>query len=137
MSARKASYAVIGLALLTGTVSGRSSNSYVSRLQHMRGTSYAKLSCTAYICAAKQRSLTTAKGMLTSPEFSRIGKSDLLPGDIADFNGVHVAAYIGDGVWFDSTPEHGVGEMHASKSDPWYSGPVTYLRWNKFSKESK
>ena len=63
-----------------------------------------------------------------------IDEKQLEPGDIADFDGVHVAAYIGGGVSMDSDIAHGgVGPINLwmkPLSDPWFAGGVRILRWN-------
>jgi hypothetical protein len=129
MKARTRILATMALiAISSGRVGG--AESYVGRLKSMRGESYAKVSCTGYICHAKRHATISAKGMLTSDAFVRIEKSEVQAGDIVDFGGVHVAVYVGqDSGWFDSTPRKGVGPMQATAGDPWYSGVPVYLRW--------
>ena len=65
---------------------------------------------------------------------AEIDEGALLPGDVADFHGAHVAAYIGDGVWMDSDPAHnGVGKINLKakpQNDPWFRGNIRVLRWN-------
>jgi hypothetical protein len=55
----------------------------------------------------------------------------LLPGDVAAFHGVHVAAYIGNDTWMDSDCRHGgVGIMRRNrKPGGWFYGEVKVLRW--------
>ena len=54
-----------------------------------------------------------------------------LPGDVAAFHGVHVAAYIGKGNWMDSDYRHGgVGVMRPNRRrGGWFYGKVKILRW--------
>jgi hypothetical protein len=118
--------AILSVIFSSATVDG--AESYVGRLRSMRGESYATVTCTAYICHAKRHATISAKEMLTSGAFVRIEASEVQAGDIVDFGGVHVAVNVG-GEWFDSTPRKGVGPMHATAGDPWYSGVPVYLRW--------
>jgi hypothetical protein len=68
-------------------------------------------------------------------DHTSIDQSQLQPGDVADFKGVHVAAYIGGGVWMDSDVKHGgVGTINLwmePMDDPWFSGRVRILRWKQ------
>lgn len=119
---------------------------YVARLQALRGTPYLTLDCARYICAAKRHShcgsaaiFSGCNGDMTLvKQVSTLAEAEALPvlqpGDVADFHGVHVAAYVGNGQWMDSNPDHsGVGTMDKQPNphDLWYTGPVRILRWNK------
>jgi hypothetical protein len=118
---------------------------YVDRLVDLAGTPYSQLNCSAYICMAKHHASCSALSMYSGcngaldivaeyADHSLIDEKQLQPGDIADFNGVHVAAYTGGGVWMDSDTAHGgVGPINLwmkPLSDPWFSGHVRVLRWN-------
>lgn len=120
--------AAILLAAIIPAIAG-SAETYVGRLQSMRGESYARVSCTEYICIAKRHTTISAKDMLTSGELVRIARAEVRAGDIVDFGGVHVAANVGEGEWLDSTPRRGVGPIHPTAGDRWYSGAPVYLRW--------
>lgn len=119
-------------------------HSYIDRLLQLRGTPYLTLDCANYICAARQHShcgsadiFTGCHGsMVMVAEVKTLTEATSIPalqaGDVADFHGIHVAAYIGGGKWMDSNPDHnGVGDMnmHPSPSDLWYTGPVRIMRW--------
>ena len=118
---------------------------YIDRLVDLAGTPYSQLNCSAYICNAKGHKPCSALAMYSGcdgaleivaeyADRSMIDQTQLQPGDIADFNGVHVAAYIGGGVWMDSDTTHGgVGPINLwmkPLSDPWFSGHVRILRWD-------
>jgi hypothetical protein len=118
---------------------------YVDRLVDLAGTPYSKLNCSAYICKAKRHAPCSALALYSGCDgalvivaeyatHSLIDEKQLQAGDIADFNGVHVTAYIGGGVWMDSDIAHGgVGPINLwmePLADPWFSGHVRILRWN-------
>ncbi|MGD0964868.1 MAG: hypothetical protein ABSA57_13335 [Candidatus Acidiferrales bacterium] len=120
-------------------------DNYVDRLVDLDGTPYSQLTCSAYICSAKRHAYCSALAMYAGcdgaleivaeyPDHSFIDEAQLQPGDIADFNGVHVAAYTGGGVWMDSDIKHGgVGPINLwmePLGDRWFSGHVRILRWN-------
>ena len=136
--------AIAGI-LLALVVTPRRDN-YVDRLVDMAGAPYSELTCSAYICKAKRLAPCSALSMYSGcdgkleivaqyPDRSMIDQTLLQPGDVADFNGIHVAAYIGGGVGMDSDIEHGgVGPINLwtePLSDPWFSGRVRILRWNE------
>ena len=117
---------------------------YVASLERLIGTPYAALNCSSYICAAHRHEDCSAKDMWNScgsdlkviEQIGKIGDIDyskLVPGDVAAFHGVHVAAYIGNRTWVDSDPAHnGVGKIrleNVSPLDPWFAGEVRILRW--------
>jgi hypothetical protein len=101
-----------------------------------------ELSCSSYICLAKKHTKCTAKEMWEGcggametvqevANFADVDATQLHAGDVADFHGIHVAMYVGDGVWMDSIPERGVGRMTVpvNWADLWYSGRIKVLRW--------
>ena len=117
---------------------------YLSMLVALRGTSYWTLQCSSYIttahhfrhCGAAEFWQNGCGGALvTVAEVSSIEKipvAKLQAGDVIAFHGVHVAAYIGDGKFMDSDPNHyGVGDMtpDAIHGDTWFTGKVRILRW--------
>jgi|HubBroStandDraft_6_1064221.scaffolds.fasta_scaffold1070298_1 hypothetical protein len=131
-------------AILLALVSTPRRDKYVDRLVDMAGTPYSEMTCSAYICTAKRHAPCSALSMYSGcdgtleivaqyADRSMIDQTLLQPGDIADFNGVHVAAYIGGGVWMDSDIDHGgVGPIDLSMEplcDRWFSGQVRILRW--------
>ena len=63
--------------------------------------------------------------------FDDVDASKLLPGDVAAFHGVHVAAFVGNGTWMDSDFRHdGVGIMRPNRRrGGWFYGEVKILRW--------
>jgi hypothetical protein len=120
-------------------------DNYVDRLVDLAGTPYSHLTCSAYICTAKRHVPCSALAMYSGcdgaleivaeyPDHSFIDERQLQAGDIADFQGVHVAAYVGGGVWMDSDIKHGgVGPINLEMeplNDLWFSGRVRILRWN-------
>lgn len=117
---------------------------YLDALKALRGTSYWTLQCSTYIttaknfrhCGAADFWKTGCGGALTTvavvPSVEEIPIAILQPGDVIAFHGVHVAAYVGDGKFMDSDPNHyGVGDMtpNAIKGDTWFVGKVKILRW--------
>lgn len=75
----------------------------------------------------------------------RIRESVLQPGDIVVFQGpdakgigLHVVAYLGNGVWIDSDSRRGyVTKYHMSEkylTDPWFSGHARAYRWRTESR---
>lgn len=117
---------------------------YVERLKFFRGESYWTLNCSGYIRTAKKHaSCGGAAGMFNGckgdmdviaeyKSFDQIPVSTLKPGDVIAFNRMHVAAYIGDGQFYDSDTRHnGVGPMQYVKGDAWFSGPIRIMRWNR------
>ena len=117
---------------------------YVGKLEKYTGTPYNVLNCSGFICAAHKHERCTAKQMWDGCTDSlkvvedvggteKVEYSKLRAGDVAAFHGVHVTAYMGDGVWMDSDPSHGgVAKFRLDKvnpRDPWFKGEVKILRW--------
>lgn len=116
---------------------------YLESLVMLKGTDYWTLNCSQYICAAKRHRDCKAKDFWEHgcagdafvvqdvASFGVIDANKLLPGDVAVFHGVHVAAFIGNGTWMDSDYKHdGVGIMRPSRrSGGWFYGEVEVLRW--------
>lgn len=116
---------------------------YVESLVMLNGTDYWKLNCSEYICAAKQHKHCLAKDFWESGcdgdafvvqdvgSFNDVDSSKLLPGDVAAFHGVHVAAFVGNRTWMDSDYRHGgVGIMRPNRrKGGWFYGEVKILRW--------
>jgi hypothetical protein len=117
---------------------------YVGRLERYAGTPYSVLNCSGFICAAHQHERCSAKEMWQACGNSlkviqqvsgrdKIDYSALRAGDVAAFHGIHVAAYMGNGVWMDSDPAHGgVAKFQMEKTnsrDPWFAGEIKILRW--------
>lgn len=133
------------MCLLTLTsCDGADQNDYLLRLFSLRGTSYWTLQCSDYITTAKKfRHCGAAEfwrngcggALVTVAEVSSANKipvAILRAGDVIAFHGVHVAAYVGDGKFMDSDPNHyGVGDMtpDAIHGDTWFAGKVKILRW--------
>jgi hypothetical protein len=103
-------------------------HSYVEALTMLKGTDYWELNCSEYICAAKHHPDCVARNFWEKgcdgdtyvvqdvASFDAVDTSKLLPGDVAAFHGVHVAAYIGNGLWMDSDYRHGgVGIMKQNR----------------------
>jgi len=140
---RAAGLAFAALTLLALPAASVSKSDYVTRLQSMRGTSYWTESCSQFICVAKRHAQCSALRMWSGcggdldviqevESFAKLNLGSLRAGDVLDFRGVHVAAYIGHGEIMDSVPERGVGTLSPSEtSDSWYSGKVRILRWRK------
>lgn len=129
-------------ALARGNTAANNRAEYVRRLMELSGTPYMELQCSTYICAAKMHDKCSAaeiwegcRGAMEVQQevntFTGVEDDLLQPGDVAVFNGVHVAAYVGNGIWMDATPEHGVSplKLPVNQSDPWYRGTVRIMRW--------
>ena len=70
--------------------------------------------------------------LFAAPSINEADATRLLPGDLAvTQNGVHILAYLGDGVWTQASP--GAGRVISStvpvENDTWFSQPVNLLRW--------
>ena len=118
---------------------------YVESLVMLNGTDYWQLNCSQYICAAARHRYCTARNFWEHgcdgdafvvqdvPSFGDVDSSKLLPGDVASFHGVHVAAFIGNGTWMDSDNRHnGVGTMRPNRrKGGWFYGEVKILRWKR------
>jgi hypothetical protein len=116
---------------------------YLESLVMLEGTDYWQLNCSEYICAAKRHPDCTASNFWERgcdgdalvvqdvPSFDDVDTHKLLPGDIAAFHGVHVAAFTGNGIWLDSDYKHGgVGIMRRTRRPGgWFYGEVKILRW--------
>jgi len=115
---------------------------YVQRLIELSGSPYLELQCSTYICVAKRHEKCTAaeiwegcRGAMEiaqeAKDFASLDENKLQSGDVVVFNGIHVGAYVGNGVWMDATPERGVAELKLPTNpfDPWYRGMVRILRW--------
>jgi hypothetical protein len=118
---------------------------YLESLVMLDGTDYWKLNCSQYICAAKRHRECEARNFWEHgcdgdaflvqdvASFEDIDTSKLVPGDVAVFHGVHVAAFIGNRTWMDSDYRHGgVGIMRRNRrKGGWFYGEVKILRWKK------
>lgn len=66
--------------------------------------------------------------------FGKLNQAALQPGDIMT-NSNHVAAYVGNGEWIDSDPNHGGVSKHpvtaADLRDSWWKGPVKIQQWKQ------
>ena len=116
---------------------------YLESLVMLKGTDYSTLNCSQYICTAKHHRNCKAKGFWAQgcdgdalvvqdvASFDDVDASKLLPGDVAAFHGVHVAAFVGNDTWMDSDSRHdGVGIMRPNrKRGGWFYGEVKILRW--------
>ena len=117
----------------------------------LEGTPYETLNCSAYICRANRQPHCTAADFWNNgcrgsvlviqdvARFEDIDQGKLQPGDVAAFHGVHLAAYVGNGIWMDSDFRHdGVGVMHRNRRPGgWFYGEVKILRWRRtFGTES-
>jgi hypothetical protein len=121
----------------------RAPHSYLESLTMLKGTDYWELNCSEYICVAKHHPDCVARNFWEKacdgdayivqdvPSFDNVDTSKLLPGDVAAFHGVHVAAFVGNGLWMDSDYKHGgVGIMKRNRRPGgWFYGEVKILRW--------
>ena len=125
--------------------------SYVDTLRSYEGKAYLEETCSALICDAHQHSgkadvRCTAEelwegcgnklvNVTEAASLAKVDWSKVNPGDVLAMNGVHVAAYLGDGQCIDSDPMHGgvrevsLASLIEKKNDPWFSGAVRVQRW--------
>jgi cell wall-associated NlpC family hydrolase len=126
--------------------------SYVLRLRLLNGWSsrgYYGFNCSGLIANAHGEHFQNERQMYAGnaklhmiKDFSdryHVDEAQLQPGDVAayqgpaGFNGMHVAAYLGNGVWIDSDSRRGyVAEYHLKDvpaNDPWFMGRVHIMRW--------
>lgn len=118
-----------------------SSEDYVSSLRSSVGESYSDVTCSRLITKARRHAPCSARqfwdgcgGDLVVVQevtsLSAVNKGTLHAGDVLDFGGIHVAAYLGAGEFIDSVPERGCAKIDAvNPHDPWYTGKVRILRW--------
>jgi hypothetical protein len=142
---RFAVLAAAAVIVIAVPVSAPSRNGYLGRLESMRGTSYMKATCSGFICQAKGHAPCSALQFWTGcggdleviqqvSSLAKVQLSTLQAGDVLDFNGSHVAVYVGNGQMMDSVPERGVGTLlNPAAADLWYSGSVRILRWQGMS----
>lgn len=126
--------------------------SYATRLQLLKGWSsqgYYGFNCSGFLSRAHGEAYRSEQAMfrggngltIVSDLDSRnqIDESKLQPGDIAAFGGpqgigLHVAAYLGQGIWIDSDSRRGQVATYRlqskSISDTWFQGRVHIVRWN-------
>lgn len=138
--------ALLVVVIFVGGFTGFKKQTYLDRLTAYEGAPYSRLTCSGFICEAKRAPDCKAREMFEGcggaleiiqdvDSKSSIDFSKLRAGDIADFSGSHVAAYIGNNSWMDSDPQRGgVGRFDlASKSagDKWFSGRIRILRWTR------
>lgn len=116
---------------------------YVSRLKNSEGIAYFTLDCARFVEVAHHAKHCSAAAMYTGcngqatvvAEFATksFDPSILRAGDVLDFHGAHVVAFVGDG-FMDSDPSHsGVARISLrskSASDLWFAGPVRVIRFN-------
>lgn len=136
---------LVALALSLSFLTSCDANTgYLGRLLSLKGTPYLTLDCARYICAAKKHSHCGSRdiysgcngSMAVVAEVKTLAEvqqlPNLQPGDVVDFHGIHVAAYIGEGKFMDSNPDrNGVDNMPLNPNpfDPWYNGPIRVMRW--------
>jgi hypothetical protein len=116
---------------------------YLTRLEWLEGSrsSLDEIDCAKFIANAHGDELTfvywkTKTDMIRV--FAQRGdlKEFLLkPGDVANFNGQHVAVYLGSGQWIDADYRRGnVAKFQLAEkpeTDPWFTGPVTIRRFKE------
>jgi hypothetical protein len=134
---------VLAALSLTAPAAAPESNGYVMHLEAMRGTRYMTATCSGFLCQAKGHAPCSALQFWTGcsgdlavvqqvASFAKLRMSTLQAGDVLDFNGSHVAVYVGNGGMMDSVPGRGVGTLsNPAANDLWYSGSVRVLRWQE------
>lgn len=85
--------------------------------------------CSARALRDGYRDLTRPLG--TAEAVNDIPLAGLAPGDIAvTRDGLHILAYLGDGVWTQAAPEVGqVARFAIPAKNDWFIQPVVILRW--------
>jgi len=143
---RASQFALVSTAMILGVLSlscKPAPHNYLESLTMLNGTNYWELNCSEYICIAKHHPDCVARNFWEQgcngdayvvqdvASFDDVDTSELLPGDVAAFHGVHVAAFVGNGLWMDSDYRHGgVGIMRRNRRPGgWFYGEVKILRW--------
>jgi hypothetical protein len=85
--------------------------------------------CSARALRDEYRGLTAL--LFKAKSINAIADPELTPGDIAvTADGIHVLAYLGDGVWIEADPGHRkVIEVRTPTRNRWFAKPVHVLRW--------
>lgn len=134
--------------------------SYVDRLRALDGWSTEPgtgFNCSGFVSNARQTRFRTSSNiynnvagdlLLVAEATNKDGIDErkLRPGDLASFEGpawnrslygvegVHVAAYLGDGVWIDADARRGYVEKfkmtEKERGDDYFAGHVRLYRWN-------
>jgi hypothetical protein len=133
-------------------------NNYVMRLQYLDGwmsRGYYGFNCGAFLSNAHGERYYTEREMWAGAHGNlalvteyedrhALNESEIKPGDIAVFQGpttrpyigrgLHVAAYLGNGVWIDADSRRGYVSKfrlaERAEGDPWFAGKVRIVRWN-------
>ena len=136
---------IIAISSLTLMSAAPVRKNYVEQLRDLAGQPYIQMDCQRFIEAPLHVKHCGANGMWSGcynqahviAEFKSRQEAlayPLLPGDVLDFHGVHVAVYVGD-KFMDSDAQHGgVGYVdleHKNPNDLWFTGPVRIVRWNQ------
>lgn len=135
---------------------------YVHRLRMLGGWTGQSLNCSGFICNAHhspfrksfdfyENTFGDLELLGTAIDSDHIQEANLQPGDIAAFrgpfervnhghDGVHVAAYIGGGVWIDEDGRRGNAREFRMQSvfydDLYFMGDVRLYRWKNGPKMS-
>ena len=89
---------------------------------------YERFNCSEFVCATHRARCSAAELYNgCGGKLQQVGTPQV--GDVVAYGGRHVAIYLGPDRVLDSTPEHGVSIHKPLKNDPWYRGPVKFLRW--------
>jgi len=118
-------------------------SNYLTRLEWLEGyrSNTEELDCAKFIANAHGDELTfvywKTKTNVIRVFAQRADLKEYLlkPGDVANFNGQHVAVYLGSGRWIDADYRRGnIAKFQLSdkpETDPWFTGPVTIRRFKE------
>lgn len=116
---------------------------YLTRLAWLEGAPSSEdgMDCAKFIANAHGQELGFTfwkdRTIIVNTIQNRTGLTEtgLLPGDVANFNGQHVAVFLGRGEWIDADYRRGtVAKFHLCdkpESDPWFQGPITIRRFKE------
>jgi hypothetical protein len=116
-------------------------HSYLTRLTWLEGSksSLDGMDCAKFIANAHGDELTFTYWKTNTDVVNvyqrrtDLRETALQAGDVANFNGQHVAVYLGAGSWIDADYRRGnvarFKLVDKPESDPWFQGPVTIKRF--------
>lgn len=133
----------------TDTTRSAPNAQFVHHVLTMIGDSYAEENCSRFVCLAHGKADYPCAALdiwngcggklelrqeIAANRTSALAYTDFPIGSVIAFHGAHVAVYLGDHTFVDSTPERGVARFEwqdVGPNDLWYRGPVRVLEWKQ------